>query len=404
MPTSRTFLQSHPLIAFGLVVLGASLACQPWLAARGRQQPSPAATSAEQQRIERLSQRASDRERALQAESDELASRERALLEEIRRLEVDRRDKTADLAAIDSDLADTTSQLEETTTRMADLEREADAQRPLVEARLVALYKMGAPRYTRLLFGANDLRSMGRASRLIASLVRRDRDQFEGHRQTLDDLGTLRGTLEAHQTEAASLQIGARAARRSLDRTLASQRARLEEIDARQDLTAELANELVAARQRLDAAVAGLGAGTSASTPSALSALTLTLGLPLRPFRGQIEPPVPGGVTVSFGESPAGDGIELTVTPGAPVHAIHEGTIAFAGGFDGLGTLVVVDHGDQAFSHYGYLASVAVEVGDHVEPRAELGTAGLSPAGDSTVFFELRIDGRPVDPVEWLRR
>ena len=35
--------------------------------------------------------------------------------------------------------------------------------------------------------------------------------------------------------------------------------------------------------------------------------------------------------------------------------------------------------------------------------QAELGTAGVSPTGDAAVYFELRIDGRPVDPVEWLR-
>ena len=59
---------------------------------------------------------------------------------------------------------------------------------------------------------------------------------------------------------------------------------------------------------------------------------------------------------------------------------------------------------EQAFSLYGYLASLAVHEGGQVDERAELGTAGVSPTGDATVYFELRIDGRPVDPVEWLKQ
>lgn len=86
------------------------------------------------------------------------------------------------------------------------------------------------------------------------------------------------------------------------------------------------------------------------------------------------------------------------------MYAIHEGEVVSVGTFEGLGTLVIVSHGDQAFSLYGYLASLAVHEGGQVDERAELGTAGVSPTGDATVYFELRIDGRPVDPVEWLKQ
>jgi septal ring factor EnvC (AmiA/AmiB activator) len=97
-------------------------------------------------------------------------------------------------------------------------------------------------------------------------------------------------------------------------------------------------------------------------------------------------------------------GIELAATPNESVYAIHEGTVAFAGTFEGLGTLVILDHGNQAFSLYGYLTSLAVHEGVQVDQRALVGTAGTSPAGAAALYFELRIDGRPVDPVEWLEQ
>ena len=238
MLASRAPRPSHPLVLFGVALLGGSLVWLPGLAARGEQQPTGASPAATRQRGERMSRRATDRVRALQTEADELASRERTLLGEIRRLEIDRQIKTAELAVIDGDLADTTGQLEDTATRIADLEREADEQRPLVEARLVALYKMGVPRYTRLLLGAGDLRALGRNYRLIGSLARRDRERFEDLHQTVATLGVLRSTLETRQGEVAALQDAGRAARRALDRAVTAQTALVEEIDTRRDLTA----------------------------------------------------------------------------------------------------------------------------------------------------------------------
>ena len=344
--------------------------------------------------------------RELEAEADELASRERTLLEEIRLLEIDRQIKTEELAVIDGDLAVTTGQLEETAAQMGDLEREVDAQRPLVEARLVALYKMGTPGYTRLLLGSGDLRAIGRNYRLIGSLTRRDREQFEDLRQTVANLEVSRSKLEDRQARGchtaehgACGTSGARAHHRVADGP-----GRRNRYPRRRDLTAQLAGELEAARERLKASLAELAADTR---PGAT-----TLMLPLRPFRGQIEPPMPGEVIVAYGASRstefgatiAGGGIELAVTPGEPVYAIHKGEVVSVGSFEGLGTLVIVSHGDQAFSLYGYLASLAGHEGVVIDQRAELGTAGLSPTGDPTVYFELRIDGRPVDPIEWLKQ
>ena len=394
-------MPSHSLVVVGLALLGGSLA----LAAHGGQQPPGASPTDERQRVERLARRATDRVRALRAEADQLASHERTVLQQIARLELDRQIKAEELAAIDIDLADTTGRLEDTAARMATLEREADVQRPLVEARLVAIYKLGAPRYTQLLLGTGDLRAIGRTYRLIGSLARRDREQFEGYRQTLSDLQASRATIETRQGEVAALRDAATSARLALDRAIASQKALVEDIDTRRDLTARLTGELEAARRRLEASLTELGARASPASA------TTTPVLPIRPFRGQIEPPVPGQVTVpfgiprptQFGTTIAGGGIELAAAAGEPVFAIHEGEVVSVGVVEGLGTLVIVSHGDQAFSLYGYLASLAVHEGVWVDERAELGTAGVSPTGGAAVYFELRIDGRPVDPVEWLR-
>jgi septal ring factor EnvC (AmiA/AmiB activator) len=61
-----------------------------------------------------------------------------------------------------------------------------------------------------------------------------------------------------------------------------------------------------------------------------------------------------------------------------------------------------VHHGAQNFSLYGQLLDFAVAREAPVERGQTLGTTGVSLAGSAGLYFELRIDGQPVDPLQWL--
>jgi septal ring factor EnvC (AmiA/AmiB activator) len=99
----------------------------------------------------------------------------------------------------------------------------------------------------------------------------------------------------------------------------------------------------------------------------------------------------------------ARNGVEIAAAAGSSVHAIHSGTVSYAEPFTGLGNVVILDHGSNAYSVYGYLESVAVMRGSAVDAGAELGRVGSAPAGPPALYFEVRVDGRSVDPIQWLR-
>jgi len=134
--------------------------------------------------------------------------------------------------------------------------------------------------------------------------------------------------------------------------------------------------------------------------------------LPIRPFRGALAWPARGVVTARFGRQStsrygtgiARNGIEVSMAEGQPVRAVHEGTVAFAEPFTGYGTLVILDHGDGAYSLYGYLGSITVARGDRVEAQAPIALSGRNPSGNPALYFELRVDGKPVDPLQWLKK
>ena len=346
--------------------------------------------------------RAADRIRALQRESDELAARERTLLVELRKLELDRQLKVEELAKYEREAADVERKLAATAKRLNELRQKADEQRPDVEARLVQLYKLGSAGYWRLLLDVDDLRSMGRAYRTASAMTSLDKLRVLQHQQTLDALASEQTALQARSRELAGLRDQARKARAALDRSVASRNALVESIDQRRDLNAQLAGELEAAQQRLQSSVGQL--------PDALAAAAI--GLPIRPFQGALPWPAQGTVMRRFGKQPSSrfgttivrNGIEMSAAEGQTVRVVHEGIVAFAGPFTGYGNLVIVDHGDHSYSLYGHLDSVEVATGQRMDIQAPVGTSGRNPAGAPAVYFELRIDGTAVDPLQWLKR
>ena len=342
--------------------------------------------------------RLADRQRALEREAADLERQEKTLLTDLRKLEIERQLKTDELTGIERDLKTTRDQLATATARAKELRALADAAQPDIEDRLVRLYKMGRVGYWRLLLDVDDVRQMGRAYRTASALNRLDRERIQKHRATLKALEQERLTLEARTKEITRLQSRAASARASLDRAVAGRTSLVASISARQDLAAQLAAELRTAQQKLEAALA--------------SGKSVTGIIPVRLFRGDLPWPADGIVIGRFGRQrntltgteTVRNGIEMSLAEGRPVTAVHDGVVSYAAPFTGYGNLVIVEHGEGTHSLYGHLAGASVNKGDKVEAGGRIGLSGRNPAGNPALYFELRIDGKPVDPLQWLRK
>jgi len=269
-----------------------------------------------------------------------------------------------------------------------------------LRAQLVDIYKRGRSGYARLLFGGRTVRDFSRATRAVAAIVRINEQRAAEHRRTLDESRREGAQLDDELRGLRAREAGALKAQAAADRALAARSALIAQIDARRDLNAQFAGELQLAYERLQQQVANVAAGASAEP----------VAVPLAPFRGALDWPAQGRVAVRFGQLSGrpGDatnrnGIEIVAPEGAQVYAIHPGTVSYADPFSALGNLVIVDHGQNAQSLYGYLASIAVSTGTSVDGGTELGRVGSAPAGPPALYFEMRVDGRSVDPVQWLR-
>jgi septal ring factor EnvC (AmiA/AmiB activator) len=317
---------------------------------------------------------------------------------DLRRLELDRTIKQEELQIAERALVRATADRDAAARQLKALEATRVAETPAIAERLVELSKRGRAGYVQLLLASDDVRAMGRMARGVAAVAELDRLRLEAHRRRLQAETDTVAELNKHRAAAETLQKDAARAKDAVDAAVAARNRVINDLDARRDLAAQFVAELQQAHAELERTLA------SAETTS-------TVALPIRPFQGDLPWPVAGKVVSRFGRVPAGrfgtsivrNGIDVAVAEGTPVRAVHEGTVAFAAPFMGFSTLVIIDHGGSAFTMYGYLSEASVTAGMPVTRGAEIGKAGLSPTGGPSVYFEVRIDGRPVDPLQWLK-
>ncbi len=191
------------------------------------------------------------------------------------------------------------------------------------------------------------------------------------------------------------------------------QKAAREASDERRHAVKQLASELksgTATLERLRADETALKRVLDTAREAFRDIPPQAVGSPLRERRGKLRWPAAGRIAAAY-NSPLAEGklrlngIVIAAAEGTDVRAVHHGRVVYADWLRGYGLLIIVDHGDGFLTIYGHNQSLLRTVGDWVkegEPLATVGnTGGRSTAG---LYFELRVNGEPVDPMRWLRR
>ena len=143
---------------------------------------------------------------------------------------------------------------------------------------------------------------------------------------------------------------------------------------------------------------------TLSSEERSLMARVSGIGKPKRQFNW----PVSGSVLHRFGESLHGElywkGMVINAKDGTQVKAITDGRVILASWLQGYGFVVAIDHGKGDMSLYGYNQRVLVAVGDKIysgQPIALVGSSGGQ--NSSGLYFEIRRDGKALNPSGWLK-
>jgi len=339
------------------------------------------------ERIEVLSEdvaRARDRGDRLEAELAANDARLNLLTEDLHGIERELEASRAELAA----LAD------ERTGRLEALA----AKRKRLAREVRTAYALDRVQALGVLLEQDRPATLSRALSYHAYVQRRRVRQIERLAADLSELERLTRGIAARRGALARLQREHARARRALETERAERSRLLAELAGRlRTGDAELAR-LRRDAQGLEALVTGLReeAGEAALAPATVE--------PFPARRGHLPWPADGPLLARFG-SPrdtggvSWQGVLIGAERGDPVHAVSHGRVAFADWLRGFGLLLIVDHGEGYMSLYGRNGSLFKEVGDWVAAGELVANVGE----DGGVYFEIRENGVPTDPLAWCR-
>ena len=269
--------------------------------------------------------------------------------------------------------------------------------------------------YREMLHG--DLQRMGHIEKVTGS-IKEVKEKIEAEKRKLDRLeAELRENLrksdakkeeqkklkeqlqvekKGHQSSIEKLKKEKQRISREIERIIRENARRAAEKAAREKAARE------AAKNKGKSAGKGKGSGETKVTTTTVDMPKISnpeaykrIGKTIKPLNGQI--------VVYFGQKKAGvvesNGIEIKGKLGNPVVASKAGTVIYADPFQGLGKVVMIDYGGGIIGVYGNLLAIKVNINSKVSSGQTIGVLGLSSDKEPNLYYELRANLRPIDPM-----
>ena len=147
--------------------------------------------------------------------------------------------------------------------------------------------------------------------------------------------------------------------------------------------------------------------GEAASAPPAPAAGAMAPAGPTRTVDGiRWRWPAEGRLLQGFqADQPGRQGVDIGGHMGQPVYAAASGVVVYSGsGLTGYGELVIIKHNDEFLSAYGHNSVRLVKEGQHVVAGQQIAEMGNTGAPRVELHFEIRRNGQPLDPLDFLPR
>ncbi len=354
------------------------------------------------------------RQAELQAEADRLKSQQKRLRQRVIVL-------AKDLQNIDAErdrLEERLSELAVTENRFDEALQQDRAALSRLLAGLQAMQKQPAPAFA---VHADDALAAVQGAVVMAAVVPGMQARADELRDRLTELAALRRRMDRQSEALIIAERDAATARADLDQALAAKTTA--ETKARQAAEREAAEirKLVREARDLRDLARRLANRKTANIPA-------PTGDGFARARGLVPMPVAGQVVGRFGEANENgvvrQGLDITARAGAQITAPYDGVVMYSGPFRQYGEIVILSLTDGFQMILAGMADSGAYVGQELlagEPIGRLGSFdheghqqegahgqekhrfGTSSSGRSQLYMELRFDGRPIDPMPWLK-
>jgi murein hydrolase activator len=303
------------------------------------------------------------------------------------------------------------------TMRSAAAAREEGARQQALAERLLRLqYEQGAPDRLRLLLEGGDPAASARRLEYYRYIQRARAELIAGLRKEAETLAALEQEARERREALAANEREQAAQARALQKERAQRAALVTRLSGEIARNRREIGKLKRDEQRLTRLVERLArelAARPAPAPPAGRKVDRVADSSLAAqafasLRGRLRLPVAGELANRYGTAREDSGatwkgLLIRCATGETVHAIADGRVVYADWLRGFGNLLILDHGGGYMSLYGNNEGLLRQVGESVragDPLAQAGATGNS--AESGLYFELRRNGAPFDPMTWI--
>lgn len=346
---------------------------------------------------------------------------EQAVSSELQEINRSLAKKESELKQLDHELLSVEATLSNTGQEIDRVTEEARQKQLLIERRLVSLYKAGELGAVRMFFSAESFPQMAENIRYMRSVLEQDKLIFAEYHKKIEELRQLKQRLEQEAGRKERLKGNIASKKKEIEQDRLKKTGYLSKV--RQDRQGHEASlkELQANASRLQAMINRLEelsrrkAAEKRDPGAKRKPLPELPPVPDRGFasqKGRMRMPVKGEIIETFGKHKHPEfnsytyskGIVIAAPLGQEIRAIYEGTVVFADYFKGYGNMVIVDHGGGYFSLYAYSSRILRKAGSEIGKGDALAVVGdVDSSKGPALYFEIRHQGKPVDPAGWVR-
>ena len=405
--TRRISVRARPLLRGVLLVALVVLATVP----AGAQPKREDTLQSEQKKLQQTQKRLKEeREKAAEARA-----RETSLLAELEQIERRLAEKQAEVARLDKRIRRAQADIAALRGEIGKLLGQRSGQEEALARRLRAMYRVHAQGGALpVILSGDDPVTRATAVRHLTSLAALDARLIQEYRVTSEKLADRKGREEARQRELAGLFADAQREQAEVDREAARRRTLLAKVRDERAYHERMVGELTEASRRLEAFIRELQAKQRklAKVPPPKGGVEPP-GVGFGTLRGRLPWPTQGRIVTAFGAQvhprfgtrTFRNGVDIEAAEGKDVAAVYAGHVIYTGWFKGYGNLIILDHGNEYYTLYAHIAEIETKEGDDVRQGQRIGTVGdTGSLAGPRLYFEVRYQGKPQDPVDWLRQ
>lgn len=344
-----------------------------------------------------------------------------SLEEEIKKLDEEATKASEELEKIEKQLEELSEEIEKTEEELKAAEKRLEESKDKFNARLRVMYKKGNVGYLEVLLSSANIRDFLTRKDMVQAVVNHDVELMEYIKEQKDiidkketELKSQKSTVEVSKKEAKEKEKELIAATKTKETAMNELKKDMEKVEAEyaelEKESKQIADEIK--RREVASTIPAPsrgGGGKSGNSENNSGGEGVNTPAPApAPSGGAMAWPAPGPVTSPFGQrwGRLHSGIDIGVPVGSPVVAADNGVVILAktGYNGGYGNYIVVSHGGGISTLYAHNSSLTVGVGARVSRGQVIARSGNT--GRSTgphLHFEVRVNGRPVDPMPYLR-